>query len=411
MGYKMEYTKSRLKRFPMRRLLMLISLMLVSIVPSMYAMPAFARQMGASCNTCHSQNGYPALNKFGRQFKASGYTMMGKQGLIEDPNQKDFFSLPETLNVSFVVKVRAIDGDDERKTLEFPDEAAVVIGGRVAEHVGTFVEVGYNSTDDTFGLANFKLPITYAVEGNTFGAVPYRTDGFGPSASFEVLNTGAVRNMRILEERKIVSAQQYIGTATLAEGLGLYLYNDLYNLVYSAWVPVNGTVKDYSPAHYARAVITPTVGKCDMGFGGQLWWGTAKYDDDDDVLTPRLEKKTDAYAFDFQAAGDISEVPVSFFATYARAKNDADSLYNTGVDDMSAATFLTEVAVIPSVMMVSAGYRAADNGQAADTSDDAAIAGVKYFFKENVEIQLDYSHHIDLATNKNQVLLMLYAAF
>lgn len=394
----------------MPRLLIGFALMLISVVSNLYAIPAFTRQMGVSCNTCHSQNGFPALKAFGRKFKASGYTMLGTQGMLTDPVKENFLSLPETLNASFVVKIRAKEGDDSKRVLEFPDEAALVIGGRVSEHVGTFIEVGYNNTDDTFGLANFKLPITYAVEEYTFGAVPYRTDGFGPSASFEVLNTGAVRNSRVLEERSIISAQQYIGTATEAEGLGLYLYNDLWNVVYSAWIPENGTVRDYSPAHYARAVLTPMIGEWDVGFGGQIWWGTAKYEDSN-ISLPRIEKKTDAYAFDFQAMGSISEVPVSFFATYASAKKNANSLYNTGADDKSAATFLAEVSVIPSVLMLSAGYRDADNGQATKASDDAGIVGVKYFLKENVEFQLDYSHHIDLDTNKNQVLLMLYAAF
>jgi hypothetical protein len=337
--------------------------------------------------------------------------MLGKQKMIDDPEKANFLSLPETLNASFVVKVRAKDGSDAARTLEFPDEAALVIGGRVAEHVGAFVEIGYHNDTDAFGLVNFKLPIIYKVEEYTFGAVPYRTDGFGPSASFEVLNTGAVRNARVLEERSVISSQQYIGTATEAEGLGLYLYNSLWNLVYSAWVPTNGTVTDYMPAHYARAVVTPKVGEWDVGLGGQLWWGTAKRDDDNNPATPRLEEKTDAYALDFQAMGSISELPVSFFATYANAKNDPLSLYNTGADDESAATLLGEVAVIPSELMLSAGYRLADNGQATDSSDDAAIVGAKYFFMENVEFQLDYSHHKDLASNKDQLLLMLYAVF
>ncbi|MEA3373151.1 MAG: hypothetical protein U9Q62_05600 [Campylobacterota bacterium] len=38
--------------------------------------------------------GYPALNSFGRQFKASGYTMMGTQGTITDPGNLNFLSLP-----------------------------------------------------------------------------------------------------------------------------------------------------------------------------------------------------------------------------------------------------------------------------------------------------------------------------
>ncbi len=369
--------------------------------------------MGVSCNACHSQNGYPALNSFGRQFKASGFTMMGKQGTIEDPEKENFLSIPETLNTSFVVKIRAQDGDKTKSLLEFPDEAALIIGGCVSKHIGTFIEIGYDADDNTFGLANFKLPITYTFGNYTLGVVPYLTDGFGPSASFEVLNTGAVRNSRILEDRKTISAQQYIGTATEAEGLGLYLYNDLWNIVYSAWMPTNGSVSDYTPAHYFRAAMTPTFGSWDLGFGVQIWSGTAKSDDDKDPNTPLLQQKTDAYALDFQALGSVKDVPLSFFATYAKVKHDAESFYNTEVNDKSAATFLTGVGVIPSVLNLSAGYRIADNGKATNSSDDKAIIGAKYFFAENVEVQLNYTYAVDasVSDDKNHVLLMLYGAF
>lgn len=388
-----------------------VALMFMGVVSNVYAMPAFARQTGLNCNSCHSQNGYPSLKAFGRQFKASGYTMMGKQEVIENPEMDNFLSLPDTLNASFVAKIRGKDGDNSPRVLEFPDEAALVIGGRVSNHVGTFIEIGFDGDAHSFGLANFKLPITYTYDDYIVGIVPYRTDGFGPSASFEALNTGAVRNARVLEERTLTSAQQYIGTGTEAEGLGLYIYNDMWNAVYSAWVPTNGTVQDYSPAHYARLVFTPMVGNWDIGFGGQFWWGTAKRDHDENVATPLLEEKTDAFAFDFQAMGSVNDVPLSFFATYANAKNDALSLYNTGTDDKTAATVLAEVAVMPSVLMLSAGYRVADNGQAVDSSEDAAILGVKYFFMENVQFQLDYSHHMQNTDNKNQVLFMVYTAF
>lgn len=404
----------------MLRLSVFIALMLSSILTTLNAMPMFARQMGVSCNTCHSQNGFPALNAFGREFKASGYTMIGSQKTIEHPEKQNFLSIPEVLNASFVIKVRGIKSDDSARTLEFPDEAAVVLGGRVAEHVGTFVEIGYDSEDNSFGLANFKLPFTYRFKGYILGAVPYRTDGFGPAAAFEVLNTGAVRNARILEERKVTSAQQYIGTATEAEGLGLYLYNELWSVVYSAWMPVNGSVQEFSPAHYARAVVTPKIGGWDLGLGGQVWWGTAKRQNDNNDSAPRIEEKTDAYAFDFQAMGEVAGVPLSVFATYAKAKYDENSLYiksaedsanTTLAKDISAATVLAEVAVIPSELMLSAGYRDADNGEAVDSSDNAAIVGVKYYFMQNVQFQFDYTNNIDQPDNRNKYLVMLYAAF
>ncbi len=395
----------------MLRLFMVTTGMLIGLVSSAYATPSFSRQMGVSCTACHSQNSYPALNAYGRKFKASGFTLMGQQGLIESSEANgsekgNLLSLPDTLNASFIVKIRAQDGDESKRKFEFPDEAAVIIGGRVSKHIGTFIEIGYNADEDKFTLANFKLPITYDFNEYTLGLVPYRTEGFGAAASFEVLNTGAVRGSRVLEDRKTISAQQYIGTATEAEGLGVYLYTDIWHVVYSAYMPTIGTVNDYSPAHYFRAAMTPTVGAWDLGFGLQVWTGTA-----DSTETGKM--KTDAYAVDFQAMGNVNDVPLSFFATYANAKNDVDSIYNTGVDDKTAATFVTEVGVIPSLLNLSAGYRVADNGKATDSSEDKGIIGAKYFIAENMQLQLNYTYDFDAlpGNDENHILFMLYGGF
>jgi len=387
--------------------LFILAGMLIGLLSTAHATPAFARQMGVSCNACHSQNSYPSLNAFGRKFKASGFTMMGKQSLIEgEDKEENGLSLPSTLNAAFITKIRAKKGNKSEKVLEFPDEAALILGGRISKHIGTFIEIGYDSGEDKFGLANFKLPITYNVNNYTLGLVPFRTDGFGAAGAFEVLNTGAVRGARVLEDRKTISAQQYIGTATTAEGLGAYVYNDLWHAVYTAYVPFNGSVHDYTPAHYLRLAMTPQVNGWDVGFGGQLWKGTAN-----SVETG--SKSTDAYAVDFQAMGKINKVPVSFFATHASAKADANSLYNTNVNNITATTALTEVSVIPSLLNLSAGYRFADNGQATNSSDDKAIIGAKYFLAENMQLQLNYTHSPDSQplADKDHLLLMFYGGF
>jgi hypothetical protein len=395
----------------MGRLVSIIGLLLMFISTNANAIPAFARQMGVSCNTCHSQNAYPALNRFGRSFKASGFTMVGMQNTITDDSKESFLSLTDTLNMAFVVKIRYIKSSASKSVLEFPDETALLIGGRVANDVGVFAEIGYNSADNTFGLANFKLPFIYNISDYTVGIVPYRTDGFGPAAAFEVLNTGAVRGTRVLEERTVISAQQYIGTASEAEGLGVYVYSDLWNAVYSTWLPTNGSVHDATPANYLRIAITPQIGVWDIGFGAQYWWGTAKRANDTNTTLPDIEENTDAYSIDFQAMGTINMIPVSFFITYANAKYNANSIYANSAKDKSAATILTEVAVIPKVFMLSIGYRDADSGIATSSSDNAAIVGAKYFYKENIEFQIDYTRNIDNTADKNKLLFMLYTAF
>jgi hypothetical protein len=333
--------------------------------------------------------------------------MVGSQKLIEgDKNTTNSLSLPDALNASFITKIRAKKGNKSDSVLDFPDEAALILGGRVSKHIGTFIELGYNAGNDKFGLANFKLPITYDVQDYTLGLVPFRTDGFGAAAAFELLNTGAVRGSRVLEESRVISAQQYIGTGTVAEGLGAYLYNDLWYASYSAYVPYNGSVTQYNPAHYLRVAMTPNVNGWDLGFGGQLWRGTAK-------SLETGSKSTDAYALDFQAMGEINDLPVSFFATHANANADVTSLYNTNINNIQATTALTEVGMIPSRLNLSAGYRIADNGNATNSSDDKAIFGAKYFLAENMQLQLNYTHAVDNQplADKDHLLLMFYGGF
>ena len=136
----------------------------LALPKSAQAIPAFARQTGMACSTCHFQH-FPALNAFGRYFKAGGYTMVGGQSMVEG----DMLSLPSTLNASIVLKVRyqKTNGDDDssgtnKGEFQFPDEAALFLGGRIGEHMGFAYEMGLNGEGfDNF--TSFKMPFVYDV--------------------------------------------------------------------------------------------------------------------------------------------------------------------------------------------------------------------------------------------------------
>lgn len=56
---------------------------LLAIFPTKaLAIPAFARKYRASCSTCHIA--YPALNSFGKAFKARGYRLPAEEKFIKD---------------------------------------------------------------------------------------------------------------------------------------------------------------------------------------------------------------------------------------------------------------------------------------------------------------------------------------
>lgn len=380
----------------MIRLVMVGFLLLGISWTNSFAIPAFARQMGISCYTCHSQNGYPALNRFGRAFKASGYTMMGTQKAISDNKGGEFLSITDTLNLSLNVEVGYAKGYDpsESSKINFPESLSFMIAGRVANNIGVFTEIGYESEDGSdpiFQLSTLVLPIVYELPTFTIGGVVYRTSEFGPSASFDTLATGSKANGQTYKAVAVSSAQSYIiqnsGEEDKAQGLGIYLVNDSGYIVYSTYVPTVGSVSGITPANYASIAYTPIVGDWDLGASLQYWWGEAKRDDLNSSL-PKIEEKIDKFALNFQAMGSVANYPVSFFATYAQAKKGTKDA-NTP-NDVSATTGVVEVAPIEQILMVSAGYRVADNGASSNSADNATLLALKYFYKENVQCQFNY---------------------
>ena len=400
----------------MLRLLFIFTMGMITFATNAYAIPAFARQMGISCNACHSQNGFPALNRFGRSFKASGYTMVGAQKSISDDQNGQFLSITDTLNLSLNVKLGYVKNSDPATSseIQFPKDLGFMIAGRVANNIGIFTEIGYESEDSNspvFQLSTLVVPVVYEIQNYTLGTVFYRTSEFGASASYDTLATGSKANGQTLEAVSATSAQSYIidnaGEEDPAEGIGFYAASDLWYAVYSAYVPTVGTVSGITPASYASLAYTPQVGNWDIGMSGQLWWGTAKRNDTNTSL-PKLEDKTDKFALNFQALGAVNELPLSCFITYGEAKQG--TIYATTPNKVKAGTIMGEVAPIPHVLMFSASYRVADNGQNTNSQDNAELLAVKYFYKENVQCQFNYVFN-ENSEKRNEVYLTLRAVF
>ncbi|MDP2690518.1 MAG: hypothetical protein Q8P48_10475, partial [Deltaproteobacteria bacterium] len=232
------------------------------------AVPAFARQTGMACNTCHFQH-YPSLNAFGRTFKAGGYTMIGGQSMIEG----DMLSIPSVLNASLVTKIRyqkrngdnndpgaldvvgppAVDNSGLRALnkgeVQFPDEAALLIGGRAGEHFGFLLEAALQGGDS---FTSFKAPVVFDVQDTKLSVIPFTTDALGVAYGLELLNTGALRSQRPIEHRTEMSAQQYIGTATAATGLTFAAVRDIGFVNYTAWYDSHDSNAVGPVLHYVR---------------------------------------------------------------------------------------------------------------------------------------------------------------
>ena len=369
-----------------------------SITPATsQALPSYARQTGMSCASCHFQK-YPALTAYGRAFKASGFTLMGAQPTIAG----DALSLPSILNGSIFLKIRyqKTNGEDkpgERTTnageVQFPDEFALLFGGRVSENVGFMLE-GQLADHSAPFVAGFKLPFSFALKGGTrTSIVPFSTDALGVAYGFELLNTGAVRNVRVNENRAAISAQQYVGTASAAEGVAFVLTHPNWFVNVTKWSPnhfagAEGVANGAPTATYLRAAFMPTVAEWDLGFGFQSWTGSAGTANDAGSGVDMVATK--AFAVDAQAQGKVGGRPLGVYVTHgtsaASTTGATTNLFNSKGRDRSATTITAELGVLDAPhFTVLGGYRVADNGGAAANSGDNAVTlGANWMFRQNV---------------------------
>ncbi|MBZ0221255.1 MAG: hypothetical protein K8I01_12585 [Candidatus Methylomirabilis sp.] len=398
------------------------------------AVPAFSRQTGMACNSCHFQH-FPTLNSFGRAFKSGGYTMTGGQSMIEG----DFLSLPSVLNASFVTKVRyqKRDGDSNhpdataedqelnKGQLQFPDEAALLLGGRVGEHAGFLLEASLKDGDSRF--TSFKIPFVYVTEAVNLNVIPFTTDGFGPAYGLELLNTGALRLQRPIEHRTEISAQQYIGAATAATGITLAAAHQLWFANYTLWSNEHSPEISSGPyLHYGRIAFTPAFEGWDLGIGAQIWAGkeaNLSADPDDETAVIVTRKEADAWAVDAQAQGTVGAFPLGVYLTYARAAKsnglpgEGGNIFNENQDKARKAwTALAEVGVVPGKLTAAAAYRHGRSGSTGDDEDNATTLGLVYTPLQNIQFQLDSTWYSGSGgpgpeSGDNLTTLMLFAAF
>ncbi len=396
------------------------------------AVPAFARQTGMACTTCHFQH-IPTLNAFGRSFKAGGFTQVGGQSMIEG----EHLSIPSTLNASIVSKTRfqKRNGDNNdpnataaQKSLnkgewQFPDEFALLIGGRGGENVGFLLEASLKDGDSRF--TSFKMPFVLDAAGAKVNIIPFTTDALGPAYGIELFNTGAVRHQRPLEHRTQTSAQQYIGTDGAATGITFAAVHNYFFVNVTEFTRMRGSDATGPFLNYIRLAATPGVGGWDVGAGVQIWRGTSK---SNDTTAATTNEHANALAVDAQAQGTVGNMPLGVYVTYAKApKSTAGSTDTTQVNiynssrnkTKSAWSLMAELGVIPNRLALAAAYRAGKDGDSNGDGKDAENATTlvaTYEISQNVELQLNnswYTGNAKPGPNQGNILttLLLEAAF
>ncbi len=407
-----------------------------AFAPEASALPAFARQTGMACSACHYQH-FPLLNGFGRAFKNSGFTLMGAQGRIEGDNN---LSIPDVLNLGVFAtayfqtqgheKVAGVDqGADPALgkwgTPGTGGELSLFIGGRVTEFAGFLAEAAFGG--DPAGRKNVvgpaKLALLFPVGDYRLGTVIYSSPDQGAAYSFETLNTGAVGTHKMMgntgpsdQHVQAAYAAQYLGTKTAATGINVVGNGDIGFFNIGAYeMAGNDAVSGANNLDliYGRLAGTFDMAGWDTGVGVQYFGGKSHVT----ATAPALYNAPKATIVDFQMQGDISTLPVGFYASYGSASAGSANETNpfnshmemvagaatavAGTQNKHSLNLAAEVGVIPHVVTVQLAVRAGKNGAATNNGDNAVMLGLAYELAQNMALTFHHTQQSGSAWNAN----------
>lgn len=144
---------------------------LMIVKPEARAVPSYSRQTGLPCASCHFTP--PELNAFGRKFKLDGYVFTTKPEITDEKKGHnaalqllEVFPLSVLFDTSFT-STKAPQPGTQNGNFLFPQGASLFLAGAWSSHVGSFVQVTYDSQADHFTWDN--TDIRYANNHELFG--------------------------------------------------------------------------------------------------------------------------------------------------------------------------------------------------------------------------------------------------
>jgi hypothetical protein len=188
--------------------------------PDAAAVPSYSRQTGLACASCHYAP--PELNAFGRKFKLEAYTFATKPEVSAEKKEHDsplhmleVFPLSVLFDTSFT-NTKSTQPGTQNGNFEFPQAASLFLAGSWGSHVGSFVQVTYDSQADHFTWDNtdirfannnahlFGKPLTYGITLNNNPTVedlwnstpawgfPFVSSNVAPSPSAAAIINGSL---------------------------------------------------------------------------------------------------------------------------------------------------------------------------------------------------------------------------
>jgi len=131
--------------------------------PTVSAVPSYARQTGLACSGCHYTP--PELNPAGRKFKLLGYVDKDDQTKVIKADSGKSYSaleilaslpLSAALETSFT-SLKSPEPQTHNGNFEFPQDVSLFLAGAWTSHVGSFLQVTYDTIDNHFSSDNTDI--------------------------------------------------------------------------------------------------------------------------------------------------------------------------------------------------------------------------------------------------------------
>ncbi len=292
----------------------------VAIMPTTSeAIPAFARQTGAACLSCHFQT-FPALSAFGRSFKLNAFTDVGEQALIEDEG----LSLPSVLNASLVLRAgysinkltTPAAGAVKATTVStrnwaVPTDSNLLLAGRVGANVGAFVEFAG-------GAGNWQMMSSFDFDGIKAGLNVANT-GFGPTAALETTAVYGQHSGK-LGGGNVSAVQSIIGGLGQTTSVALWTGNETFTVqgAMVAYADARATT-DPSFIPLIRGTYVADLGGAELLIGGTLSSGTQSAK----IGGVPVDLGVDLKWIDMQIQGEMGDASYGIYADYVTTKAKA----------------------------------------------------------------------------------------
>jgi len=363
------------------------------------AIPAFARQTGAACLSCHFQS-FPTLSPFGRAFKEGAFTDVGEQALVEDDN----LSIPASLNMTLMFRpqfnitkvsghpaanavfnaanaagialgnVNALPVNGTTKSIAATADQVMMIAGRIGTNTGAFVEY-----DGTF--ANQQL--LHSIDMDSFKLIlSYYNAGFGEDSGLQLMSVWGQHGGML--NGKGLSINNAMGAAGNTVGVSASVANEMGAITIGGIDASANQGNSWSLAPMVRVQSFFEVGDMELGLGAIVVNGQ-------NATAAGLKTDAKRFGIDAQLQGELGDTQFGIYADFAKAKASSAAVMNiyNGSKASSRDGYSIRGTIKPLhniVAMIGVGQ---DKTGVVKTTKLAA--GIEYELYQNAVINLTYS--------------------